>query len=68
VKCKMLFEGWQGTAKPDIDGYVVPNFRCEVTKRPLGKLDLSNQPFGHNTPTLQTDRTAVPWQRANRYL
>jgi len=21
----------------DIEGYVVPNFRCEITERPLGK-------------------------------
>ena len=38
VRFEMTFEGWQGRAKPDIKGYVVPNFRCEVTKRPLGKL------------------------------
>ena len=39
MKCKMLFkqvgfemtfESWKGRAKPDIEGYVVPNFRCEV--------------------------------------
>ena len=25
VRFEMTFEGWQGTAKPDIEGYVVPN-------------------------------------------
>jgi len=32
----MTFKGWYGRAKPDIEGYVVPNFTCEITA--LGKL------------------------------
>ena len=32
VRFEVTFEVWQGRAKPDIEGYVVPNFRSEVTK------------------------------------
>jgi len=34
----MTFEGWYGRAKPNIEGYVVPYFRFEITEQPLGKL------------------------------
>ena len=40
VRFEMTFEGRQGRAKLNIDGYAFsPNFRCEITKRPLDKLN-----------------------------
>ena len=46
VRFEMTFEGWYGTAKPNIEEYVVPNFRCEITERPLGKVQTQQKPAG----------------------
>jgi len=26
-----VFKDWEGMGKPDVKGFVVPNFRCELT-------------------------------------
>jgi len=45
-----------------------PLTQCRLGLPPYQVASWSIQPFGHNTPTLQTDRTLLPYHRAHCYL
>jgi len=48
-------------------GLHLTQFRLGRGLRPYQYWHLDPSTFGNNTPSLQTERTMVPWQMANRF-